>query len=89
MRTTWTSYPFDVPLDIVASPFRSLTQPVLDYVEELDRRWKHDVVTVILPEFVVHNWWEQLLHNQTALFLKARLLFRRGTVVTSVPTHVD
>jgi len=45
-------------------------------------------VTVVLPEFVVHHWWDQLSHNQSALLLKARLLFREGTVVTSVPTHV-
>ena len=89
MRETWNSYGFDVPLDIISSPFRSLTGPVITYIDELDQRLQHDVVTVILPEFVVHHWWEQFLHNQTALFLKARLLFRTGTVVTSVPVHVD
>jgi hypothetical protein len=46
-------------------------------------------VTVIIPEFVVQHWWAQLLHNQSALLLKARLLFRKGTVVTSIPVHVD
>jgi hypothetical protein len=66
-----------------------LTRPILDYVEELDRRQTHDIVTVIVPEFVVHHWWDQLLHNQTALSLKARLLFRKGTVVTSIPSHLD
>ena len=45
-------------------------------------------MTVVIPEFVVRQWWEQLLHNQSALWLKARLLFRDGTVVTSVPSHV-
>ena len=53
------------------------------------RTMEHDVVTVILPEFVVHHWWDALLHNQSALLLKARLLLRKGTVVTSIPTHVD
>jgi len=48
-----------------------------------------DVITVIIPEFVVRHWWEHLLHNQSALFLKGRLLFRKGTVVTSVPYHVE
>jgi len=89
MHERWHEYGFDIPLDIVASPYRELTRPVLRFVEELDRRWSHDVVTVIVPEFVVHHWWEQLLHNQSALFLKARLLFRKGTVVTSIPSHVD
>jgi amino acid transporter len=89
MRRRWEEFGLDIPLDVVQSPYRALTQPVLDYVDELDRRWSHDVVTVIIPEFVVHHWWEQLLHNQSALFLKARLLFRKGTVVTSIPAHID
>jgi amino acid transporter len=85
----WAAYGFDIPLEVVASPYRALTKPVLDFIDELDERWGHDVVTVILPEFVVHHWWDQLLHNQSALMLKGRLLFRKGTVVTSVPSQVD
>jgi len=89
LRASWKDYGFDVKLDVVDSPYRMLTRPVLEYVDKLDRKWRHDVVTVVIPEFVVHHWWEQLLHNQSALLLKARLLFREGTVVTSVPWHVD
>lgn len=89
MRDKWEEYGFDVTLDIVLSPYRALTGPVLDYVDALDRRWSHDIVTVVIPEFVVHHWWDQLLHNQSALLLKARLLFRKGTVVTSIPAHLD
>jgi amino acid transporter len=89
MQETWAAYGFDITLDIVGSPYRELSRPVLQYVEELDQRWGHDVVTVVLPEFVVHHWWDQLLHNQSALFLKGRLLFRKGTVVTSIPSHVN
>jgi amino acid transporter len=88
MRDEWGTYQFDVPLDIVPSPYRELTHPVLDYVDTLDRRYRNDVVTVIIPEFVVQHWWGQLLHNQSALLLKARLLFRKGTVVTSIPFQV-
>ena len=89
MREHWATYQFDIPLDIVPSPYRELTRPILDYVDTLDRRYANDVVTVIIPEFVVQHWWGQLLHNQSALLLKARLLFRKGTVVTSIPVHVD
>jgi amino acid transporter len=89
MRERWAQFPFDIPLDIVPSPYRELTKPVLAYVDDLDRRYANDVVTVILPEYVVQHWWSQLLHNQSALLLKGRLLFRRGTVVTSVPVHID
>ena len=77
------------PLEIVYSPYRELTRPVLRFIDELDARWDNDIVTVVIPEFVVSHWWEHLLHNQSALILKGRLLFRKGTVVTSVPYHVD
>jgi amino acid transporter len=89
MREHWAACQFDIPLDVVPSPYRELTRPILDYVDTLDRRYSHDVVTVIIPEFVVQHWWAQLLHNQSALLLKARLLFRKGTVVTSIPVYVD
>ncbi|MDQ6853533.1 MAG: hypothetical protein M3046_07540 [Actinomycetota bacterium] len=77
-----------MPLDIVDSPYRELTTPVLDYLERLDARWKSDVVTVVIPELVVHRWWQHLLHNQSALWLRTRLILREATVVTSVPAHV-
>ncbi|HET8631501.1 MAG TPA: APC family permease [Thermomicrobiales bacterium] len=79
----------DVRLVTIESPYRELTGPLLAYIDELDRRDPADTLTVVLPEFVPAHWWEQLLHNQTALRLKAALLFRPGTVVTSVPYHLE
>jgi hypothetical protein len=73
----------------VYSPYRELHKPLTRFIDELDAMYDNDVITVVIPEFVVHHWWEHLLHNQSALFLKARLLFRKGTVVTSVPYHVE
>lgn len=78
-----------MPLEIVHSPYRDLTTPVLRFVDELDARYENSIITVVLPEFVVGSWWSQLLHNQSALLLKGRLLFRKGTVVTSVPYHLE
>jgi amino acid transporter len=89
IEKAWTERGIDVPLEIVHSPYRELTRPILRYVDELDSRYENDVITVVLPEFVVGSWWGQLLHNQSALFLKGRLLFRKGTVVTSVPYHLE
>jgi amino acid transporter len=88
MVDTWNEYGFDVELDVVSSPYRALTRPILEYIDALDEQWQHDIVTVIVPEFVVHHWWDALLHNQSAFLLKARLLLRKGTVVTSIPTHI-
>ena len=88
IREQWERFDFDVPLDVVDSPYREINEPVLEYLDDIDARWSSDVVTVIIPELVVRHWWQQLLHNQTALWLKVRLLFREGTVVTSVPSHV-
>jgi amino acid transporter len=85
----WERFGIDIPLEILYSPYRELSRPVLRYVDELDAQRDNDVVTVVIPEFVVGSWWGQLLHNQSALVLKGRLLFRKNTVVTSVPYHVD
>ena len=89
LERQWKDFKIDLPLEIVASPFRELVGPIERYIDELDARWANDTVTVVIPEFVVGKWYEQILHNQTALFLKAKLLFREGTVVTSVPYHVN
>lgn len=88
VERAWMYFGLDVPLEIVYSPYRELTRPIMRYVDELDARWDNDVVTVLIPEFVVKHWWGHLLHNQSALLLKGRLLFRKGTVVTSIPYHV-
>ena len=67
------------------SPARDVTGATLRFIDELEQRWANSIVTVIIPELFVEHWWQQLLHNQSALVLKGRLLFRRSTVVTSIP----
>jgi hypothetical protein len=86
-REKWQAWGNKVPLVVIESPYRSVINPLLRYIDAIDRSSKNDTVTVILPEFVTAHWWENLLHNQTALRLKAALLFRPGTIVTSVPYH--
>ena len=81
----WDARGISVPLTIIASPFREITRPVLDYIDNIRRQSPRDVVTVYIPEYVVGRWWEQLLHNQSALRLKGRLLYKAGVMVTSVP----
>ena len=89
LKQEWDRHGFDVPLETLESPYRDLTRPVLDFLDSVDAERPDDVITVVIPEFVVRRWWEQILHNQSALLLKARLLFRRNTVVISVPTQLD
>jgi hypothetical protein len=89
IEAAWEEFNLDISLEILYSPYRELARPVLRYVDELDAQRDNDVVTIVIPEFVVGSWWGQLLHNQSALLLKGRLLFRKNTVVTSVPYHVD
>jgi amino acid transporter len=81
----WDEAGIPVPLKVLDSPYREITRPILDYVRDLRRRSPRDVVTVYIPEYVVGRWWEQILHNQSALRLKGRLLFTPGVMVTSVP----
>ncbi len=83
--TVWREAGIDVPLKVVASPYREVTNPILDYVKNIRSESPRDVVTVYIPEYVVGHWWEQILHNQSALRLKGRLLFTPGVMVTSVP----
>jgi len=85
LRDEWDARGLDVPLTIIASPYREVTRPVLEYVNRIRRQSPRDVVTVFIPEYVVGHWWEQLLHNQSALRLKGRLLYQPGVMVTSVP----
>ena len=81
----WEVSDITVPLKVVASPYREVTRPVLDYVKRISKEAPRTVVTVFIPEYVVGHWWEQLLHNQSALRLKTRLLFMNNVMVTSVP----
>ena len=81
----WEQAGISTPLKVVASPYREVTNPILDYVRNVRSESPRDVVTVYIPEYVVGHWWEQILHNQSALRLKGRLLFTPGVMVTSVP----
>lgn len=81
----WDKQGFSIPLKVIESPYREITKPVLDYVKRVRTDNPRDVVTVFIPEYVVGRWWEQFLHNQSALRLKGRLLFQPGVMVTSVP----
>ncbi|OII66843.1 APC family permease [Streptomyces sp. CC77] len=85
LRDEWERRAVNVPLKVLDSPYREVTRPVVDYVKRLRRESPRDVVSVIIPEYVVGHWYEQLLHNQSALRLKGRLLFTPGVMVTSVP----
>jgi amino acid transporter len=84
LQEEWDRRDLTVPLTILDSPYREITRPVLDHVRDIRRASPRDVVTVFIPEYVVGHWWEQLLHNQSALRLKSRLLFQPGVMVTSV-----
>ena len=89
LKEEWDLIGLGIPLTIVASPYREITRPVMDYVKRLRRESPRDIVTVYIPEYVLGHWWEQLLHNQTALRLKTRLLQLRGVVVASVPYQLS
>nr|WP_187699855.1 APC family permease [Dietzia sp. DQ11-71] len=85
----WDRRGISVPLKVVESPYREINRPVVDYVKRLRDQAPRDVVTVYIPEYVVGHWWEQILHNQSALRLKTRLLYERGVMVTSVPWQLS
>jgi hypothetical protein len=81
----WAARGVPVPLVVIESPYRETVRPVQLYVRQLRRDYPGAVISIIIPEYVVGHWWHHLLHNQTALRLKARLLFEPWVTVTSVP----
>ncbi|MFF6998388.1 APC family permease [Streptomyces sp. NPDC008313] len=89
LREEWERRSIDVPLKVLDSPYREITRPVIEYVKGLRRESPRDAVSVIIPEYVVGHWYEHLLHNQSALRLKGRLLFTPGVMVTSVPYQLE
>ena len=84
----WRARKIPVELKIINSPYREVTTPILDYIRKIHRDSPRDAVCVFIPEYVVGHWWEHLLHNQSALRLKARLLFTPGVMVCNVPYHL-
>lgn len=88
LRLKWPEWAPDVPLVVLESPYRSILRPLLEYIDRMERQGEGRYLTVVLPEFIPSHWWEHFLHNQTALLVKAALLFRPGKVTVSVPYHL-
>ncbi len=88
LKTQWAEWGEGVPLVVLDSPYRSLMEPLLEYIEQVNAERPGDYVTIVLPEFVPARWWHHLFHNQRALLIKGALLFKPNTVVTSVPFHL-
>jgi hypothetical protein len=88
LRDDWKQWGQGVPLVVLESPYRSLMEPFLEYIEQVDAERPDDFLTVVLPEFVPAKWWHHLFHNQRALLIKGALLFKPNVVVTSVPFHL-
>jgi hypothetical protein len=89
LQQEWDRRDLPVPLKALDSPFREITRPVVDYVKSIRSGNPRDVVVVYIPEYVLGRWYEQVLHNQSALRLKSRLLFTPGVMVASVPWQLE
>ncbi|MCT9090743.1 APC family permease [Streptomyces sp. ASQP_92] len=89
LKEEWERRGINVPLKILDSPYREITRPIIEYVRGLRRESPRDAISVFIPEYVVGHWYEHLLHNQSALRLKGRLLFTPGVMVTSVPYQLE
>jgi amino acid transporter len=88
LQAEWDRRGIGIPLTVIESRSQGITRPILDYIQRMRAQSPNAVITVIIPEYIVRHWWEQLLHNQSALRLKSRLLFQPGVMVTNVPYHV-
>lgn len=85
----WGRWVDDIPLVVLESPYRALTEPLLEYVDRVERERDDDVVTVVIPEFVTDKWWTTLLHGQSGMLLKWALLFKKGIVVVNIRYYLD
>ncbi len=88
LQEDWKKWGQSVALVVLKSPYRSIMEPLLKYIDEVEDMEHDDIVTVIIPEFVTAKWWQNILHNQSALLIRAALAFKRGKVVTSVRYHL-
>jgi amino acid transporter len=88
LEEKWGQAGLGIPLVVLNSPYRSLLRPLLQYIDDIQARGQNEMVTIVLPEFLPRRWWQHILHNQTALLVKAALLFRRNIVVADVPYHL-
>jgi hypothetical protein len=88
LRMKWAEWEPEIPLVVLESPYRSILRPLLEYIDRMEKQGEGRYLTVVIPEFVPSHWWEHFLHNQTALMVKAALLFRPGKVSISVPYHL-
>lgn len=89
LRRRWTQYSRGIPLAVLPSPYRSLADPVIEYVDRLQSMEPNSIITIVVPEFVPTGWWPKLLHGQAALMLNLRLHFKPGVVVIGVPYHIE
>jgi amino acid transporter len=89
LQTDWERYDLPVPLTVLESPYREITRPVVDYVKDIRRASPREIVVVFVPQYVVGHWWENVLHNQSALRLRARLQFQPGVMITTVPWQLE
>ena len=89
LKKVWNEWGCGIPLTLLKSPYRSITEPIMNYIREVEQRHDKDLVTIIVPEFVTKKWWHYLLHNQTAIVLKTLLYFERNKVVITIRYHLD
>jgi amino acid transporter len=89
LETDWQKNYSNIPLKILQSPYRSVLNPIIEYIDELDERYPNTWITIVVPEFITKKFWHNLLHNQTAMILKAILRFHKSKVVTTVRYYLD
>jgi hypothetical protein len=85
MQAEWEEWDIGVPLEVVPSPYRSILRPLVEFVDNLRMVTPGELVTIVVPEIVPKRWWEHLLHNKTALYIRTAFLFKPNVVVTAIP----
>ncbi len=85
MLANWEQWDIGVEITVLKSPYRSILRPLVRYVDRLRMNGPGELVSIVVPEIVPHKWWEHLLHNKTALYIRTAFLFKPNVVVIAVP----
>jgi hypothetical protein len=89
LRHKWSWWGKGVRLVVIESPYRTFLEPFLEYVNELRAALQpSERLTIVVPQFIPKHWWHNLLHTQTAFWLRFMLLNKKGVVITEVPYQV-
>jgi amino acid transporter len=90
LNTRWKELNTDILLIAKYSPYRAVITPLIQYIDDIAKAaGENEKITVLLPQFITHEWWGRILHNQTSFFIRESLLMHKNIVIATYPYHIE